>query len=144
MTPREAHNAIYSHWIAQAAVRMPTLTYAIDNRRIAQPTPPFAIVSITNLPAEQQTFGAPGARRFERPGFVDVKLYDARDQGRGTLDDLAEHVKAIFEATRIGATLSFHGITTFAMTITELRTDREYPDLWGLLCRTGFEYRQRR
>ncbi len=144
MTPPDAYKAIYATWIAAWPGLSTNVPYAIDNRKIAQPSPPFAIVSITNLTADQVTMGKPGLRRFERPGWIDVKLYGARDQGRGALDTLAEHVRTIFEATRIGATPTHHGITTYAMSVSEVRNDREYPDLWVLLCRTGFEYHERR
>jgi hypothetical protein len=150
MTPTDAHKAIYQRWMTlwhtlvggtQAA---PTVPYAIDNRKLAQPATTFAQVSITNLTADQRTMGAPGRRRFERPGWIDVRLYGPRDQGRGALDTLAQYVKEIYESTRIGAVGEHRGITTFAMSVSEVRGDREFPDLWCLLCRTGFEYHERR
>jgi hypothetical protein len=33
---------------------------------------------------------------------------------------------------------------TYATSIAEVRGDREYPDLWCVLCRTGFEFHERR
>lgn len=149
MNRSDARKAILSLWISTWHTKVggtqaaPTVPYAIDNRRITQATT-FAVVEISGLPSEQVTMGAPGLRRFERPGWIDVRLYGARDQGRGQLDALAEHVKAIFEATRIGATPTHHGITTYATSVSEQRGDKEYPDLWVLLCRTGFEFHERR
>jgi hypothetical protein len=145
----DAKKAILAWWMTywhtkcggtQAA---PTVPYAIDNRKMTQ-VATFAVVQISNLTADQVTMGAEGARRFERPGFIDVRLYGPRDQGTGALDTLAEYVKEIFEATRIGAVGEHRGITTYATTVTEVRNDREYPDLWCVLVRTGFEYHERR
>lgn len=138
MTPAAAHKAILQHWITQIAIRAPSLVFTIDNRKLTQPTPPFAQVSILNLGSDQRTIGAPGNRRFERSGFIDVSLYGARDRGRGELDTLAEAVIEIFEA------IDLSGLRTYATSVREIRNDREYPDLWVLLCRVPFEYHDRR
>lgn len=138
MTPEQAYKAILQHWMTEWGTLSTPVPYAIDNRRLTQPTPPFAQVSILNLNSDQVTIGAPGNRRFERSGFIDVKLYDKRDQGRGNLDELAAKVIDIFEAIDIA------GMRTYATTITEVRNDREYPDLWVLLCRTPWETHHRR
>lgn len=135
MTPSEAHRAILAHFVAEWADETP---YSIDNRRLTQPTPPFAQVDIVNLNSDQVTLGRPGARRFERSGFIDVRLYGARDEGRGVLDALAERVIEIFEAIDIS------GMRTYAATINEIRGDREFPDLWCLLVRTPWETHHRR
>lgn len=135
MTPAEAYRQILQHWIAEWDDETP---FAIDNRKLAHPTPPFAQVSIVNLGSDQVTIGAPGRRRFERSGFIDVKLYGARDQGRGELDELAARVVEIFEAIDIS------GMRTYATSITEVRNDPEFPHLWVLLCRTPFEHHHRR
>jgi hypothetical protein len=151
VTPAEAHKAMLQAWIIGWPLKVggtqsaPTVPYGIDNRKIAQPTqPPFAIVEITNQDADQLTMGAPGRRRFLRPGWIDVRLYGARDKGRGELDTLAEYVKEIYEAKRLGGTATHYGVVTFATSVRELRDDREFPDLWCVLCRTPFEWHQRR
>jgi hypothetical protein len=150
MTPADAHKAILQTWIltwhtlAGGSQATPTVPYAIDNRKLTQPATTFAQVEIVNVSSDQATMGAPGARRFERIGFIDVRLYGPRDQGRGALDALAEHVRTIYESTRLGAVGEDRGIVTYAMTTTEIRDDKEFPDLWCLLCRTPFVYRQRR
>jgi hypothetical protein len=150
MTPAEAHKAIYARWLAtwhtlvggtQAA---PTVPYAIDNRRLTQPAATFVTVSITNLTADQATMGREGFRRFERPGWIDVKLYGASGQGRGALDTLAQYVKEIYEARRLGSTPTEHGVVTLSTSVSEVRNDREFPDLWCLLCRVPFWYHERR
>lgn len=138
MTPADAYRTILQRWIAQAAIRMPTLAYSIDNRRLTQPTPPFAQVDIVGIGSEQVTMGAPGARRFERSGFVDVRLFGARDRGRGELDTLAGHVIEIFEA------LDLDGLRTYSTSVTEVRGDPEFPELWCLLARTPWETHHRR
>lgn len=149
MTRLEARKAILSWWIARWHTKVggtqaaPTVPYTVDNRKMTQATA-FAVVEVTNLPADQVTMGAPGARRFERPGWIDVRLYGPRDQGALALDTLAEYVKEIFEATRIGAVGEERGIVTYATSISEQRRDKEYPDLWCVLCRTGFEFHERR
>lgn len=149
MTPADAHKAILQRWMAvwhtlvggsQAA---PTVPYTIDNRKVTQSTT-FAHVAIENVGSEQSTLGAEGRRQFERQGFIDVRLFGPRDQGRGALDTLAEYVRTIYEAKRIGESGDARGVVTYAMTVRELRNDAEYPDLWCLLCRVPFEYRHRR
>ncbi len=150
MNRAEAKKAILRTWITSWHTKVggsqsaPTVPYALDNRRKMQGSGPFAVVEITDLDSDQRTMGGPGLRRFERPGWIDVKLYGPRDQGTEATDALAEYVKEIFESTRIGATPTHHGITTYATSISEVRNDREYPDLWCVLCRTAFEFHERR
>jgi hypothetical protein len=151
VTPAEAHKAILQTWIIQWPVKAggtqsaPTVPYAIDNRKLANPSPPFAQVDIVNVNSDQATMGRVGARRFERIGYIDVHLFDARDQGRGATDTLAEYVREIFESTRIGAVGEKRGLMTLAMNgPTEIRNHPEFPDLWCVLCRVPFWYHQRR
>jgi hypothetical protein len=144
MTPADAHKAILQQWVTQWPSLSANTPYAIDNRRITQTAAEFAIVEVTNLTADQVTMGPPGQRRFLRPGVIDVRLYGPRDAGRKRLDELAQIVKEMFEATRLGAVGEDRGITTYATSVREVRNDREYPDLWCIACRTGFEYHERR
>lgn len=151
MTPIDAHKAIYQRWLstwhtlAGGSQAAPTVPYAIDNRKLQQPSPPFARVEIVNLGSDQHTMGPPGQRRFERAGFIEVRLYDEAGQGRGRTDTLAEYVRTIYESTRIGAIGEERGITTYAMNgPLEVRDDKEFPDLWCVLCRIPFEYHHRR
>lgn len=143
MTPAVAYKTILQRWmalwhtLAGGTQDAPTVPYAIDNRKLTA-APPFAQVSIVSLGSDQATMGRPGHRRFERSGFVDVRLFGARDRGRGELDTLAGYVTTIYEALDLG------GLRTYATSVTEVRNDREFPDLWCLLCRTGFEYHERR
>lgn len=151
MTRADAKKALLQTWIlawhtkvggTQAA---PSVPYALDNRRIAQPTPAtFATVQITNLDSDQVTMGRAGFRRFERPGWIDVRLYGPRDQGSAATDALVEYVKEIYEATRIGAIGEHRGITTYATSVGEDRGNTEYADLWCVLCRTAWEFHERR
>lgn len=150
MTPGDAYKAILQRWIStwhtlvggtQAA---PTIPYAVDNRKLQQPATRFASVEIVNVGSDQATMGAPGFRRFERLGFIDVRLFGPRDQGRGQLDALAEHVRTLYESTRLGAIGEDRGLVTYAMDTTEIRNDPEFPDLWCLLCRIPFYYHHRR
>lgn len=150
MTGPEAHKAILQRWMSlwhtyvggtQAA---PTVPYEIDNRKLAQPAATFARVEITNLGGDQATLGPVGQRIFERQGFIEVRLYGPRDQGRGGTDTLVEYVRAIYESTRIGAIGEERGVVTYALTPREVRDDKEFPDLWCMLCRVPFEYRERR
>lgn len=149
MNHGEAKKALLAHWIVQWPLKAggtqaaPTVKYALPNRKLAQPTPPFASVEIVHLPSDQRTMGAVGNRRFERVGRIDVRLFGPRDQGTEALDTLAEYVREIFEAKRIGSTSTVHGITTFATSINEV-ADKEYPELMCVLARTGFDYHQKR
>lgn len=150
MTSPDAYKAIYQRWLTVwhtlvgGSQASPTVPYAIDNRRLTQPATTFAQVSIENLGSDQVTMGPEGGRRFERTGFIDVRLFGPRDQGRGQLDMLAEHVRTIYESRRLGAIGEERGITTLAMSTQEIRNDREFPDLWCLLCRIPFWFHERR
>jgi hypothetical protein len=150
MTPDDAHKAILQTWIttwhtlAGGSQAAPTVPYGIDNRKLTQPAATFAQVDIVNVSSDQATMGPVGRRRFERLGFIDVRLFGPRDQGRGALDTLAGHVRDIFESTRLGAVGEDRGVVTHSMTMTEIRNDPEFPDLWCLLCRVPFWYHERR
>lgn len=150
MTRADAKKAILATWMAAWHTKVggtqaaPAVPYAIDNRKPNGTGATFAIIQITGLPSDQVTTGAPGHRRFERLGWIDVRLYGPRDQGTTQLDELAEHVKDIFESTRIGQAGQHAGITTYATSVGEVRNDREFPDLWCVLCRTGFDFHERR
>lgn len=150
MTPANAYKAILQTFIIGWPLKVggtqtaPTVPYSIDNRRLTQPTPPFAQVDIVNINSDQRTMGRTGRRRFERIGFIDVRLFGVRDQGRGPLDVLAGYVVELFESTSLGAVGEDRGVRTYATTVTEVRDSKEFPDLWCLLCRTPFEYHHRR
>lgn len=149
MTEPDAHKAIFARWITQWHTKVggtqvaPTVPYALEDRALVDPTPPFAQVEITNLDGDQATMGREGNRRFLRMGFFDVRLYGPRGQGRGQLDTLARYVKELYEAQRIGAP-GDQQITTYATSMRVLRDDREYPDLRCVLVRTPFDYHERR
>lgn len=150
MTPEEAHKAILQefisrwHTLAGGTQNAPTVPYAIDNRRLQQPTPPFARVEIVNLDSDQVTMGRPPNRRFERMGFIDVYLYDKPGVGRGGTDVLVSYVRTIYESKSIGVSGGERGVHTYALKDNEVRGDKEYPDLWCVLARTPFWYHERR
>ena len=150
MNRSEAHKAILQRWITLWWTKVggtqdaPTVPYAIDNRKLAQPADRFAIIEITNISSDQVSMGQVGNRRFERSGFIDVKLYGPRDAGRGELDTLAEYVKEMFEGETIGAIGLDRGVRTYTTNWNELRKDPEYPDKWYLLVRTPYEFHERR
>lgn len=149
MTEPEAHKVVFARWITQWHTKVggtqaaPTVPYALEDRALQQPTPPFAQVEITNLDGDQATMGKVGNRRFLRMGFFDVRLYGPRGVGRGQLDTLARYVKELFEATRIGDP-GDEQITTYATSVRVLRDNKEYPDLRCVLVRTPFDYYERR
>lgn len=145
MSPADAYKAILQRWmsmwhtLAGGSQAAPTVPYAIDNRKLPVGTlPPFAQVDIVNLGSDQVTMGRPGHRRFERSGFIDVRLFGVRDKGRGDLDTLAGYVVTIFEALDLG------GLRTYSASINEIRNDPQFPNLWCLLVRTPWETHHRR
>lgn len=150
MTQADAHKALFKRWIEQWHTKVggtqaaPTVPYALEDRALVQPNPPtFAQVEITNLDGDQATMGPVGRRRFLRAGFFDVRLFGPRGAGRGSLDTLAEYVKELFEATRIGAP-GDEQITTYAASQRMPRDNSEYPDLRCMLVRVPFEFYERR
>lgn len=151
MTEEDAHKAIFARFIEQWPLKVggtqsaPTVPYTIDNRAFANPTSgPFAVVSIQNLDGDQATMGREGFRRFERRGWIDVKLYDEPNRGRGRTDELAKFVIQIFEAKTIGLIPTHKGIRTYTTNCAPVKNDKEYPGLWCYLCRTGYEFHERR
>lgn len=150
MTESDAHKALFKHWITQWPTKVggtqaaPTVPYALEDRAFTQPASgPFAQVEITNLDGDQATMAKVGNRRFLRSGFFDVRLFGVRGKGRGELDTLAEYVKQLFEATRIGDP-GDEQITTYAASQRVLRDNKEYPDLRCVLVRVPFDYYERR
>lgn len=149
MTQADAHKALFKRWIEQWHTKVggtqgaPTVPYALEDRALTQPATTFAQVEITNLDSDQATMGSEGNRRFLRMGFLDVRLFGPRGAGRGALDTLAEYVKQLFEATRVGDP-GDERITTYAASQRVLRDNREYPDLRCVLVRVPFEFHERR
>lgn len=143
MTEADAYKALFARVIQQWPAKSSNVPYALEERPLQQPSPPFAVFEITNLDGDQATMGPVGRRRFLRMGFLDVRLYGARGKGRGELDTLARYVKELFEATRVGAP-GDEQITTYTTSMRVLRNDREYPDLRCVLVRTAFEFYERR
>lgn len=146
----EASKALLAHFVTNWHTKVggtqaaPAVPYALDNRKLETSAPIFATVEVTNVGSDQKTMGKVGNRQFERLGRVDVRIYGPRSQGRGELDVIAEYVKELYEATRFGATPTFKGITTYATSIGEDRSNKEYPLHWCVLARTPFEYLQKR
>jgi hypothetical protein len=150
VTELDAANALLARFIVQWPVKVggtqaaAAVPYAIDNRKLVQPVPPFASVEIVNLDGDQATMGVVGNRKYLRMGFFDVKIYDARDQGRGRADRLASYVRDIYESTTIGAVGELErGILTYTTSIKPVK-DAEFPDLWCVRARTPFEFYERR
>jgi hypothetical protein len=139
VTQEEASAAVFARWLALWPSLSGAVPYSVDTLVVPESIP-HARVAIRSLPSDQHTLGAAGNRKWIRTGLVDVRLVGPINAGRGSLDRLAGHVRTIFEGKRIGPTARDRGITTHATSISELRRDRDAPQLWILGCTTPFEY----
>lgn len=118
------------------------VAYHFDNVsfRPAGVTAPFARVGIISLDSEQHTIG-PRAK-LRREGIVEVRLYGATGNGRLELDQLAEHVRTIYERRRVSGGPGELGIICESSTCAELRRDRDSSEFWILAVTTPFYYHQ--
>ena len=99
-TIAEARDEILTHfttaWDAQTPP-VPTLLYA-HLRQAPPDSGNWARVSVRHAAGEQRTIGAPGGRRFEHAGIVNVEIYvEAGVDGFTTGDALVEVARNAFE-----------------------------------------------
>ncbi len=139
MKSTEAHQAVLARWLARWPSRAPGVPWTFDN--LGKPDGPIlARVAITSVGSEQHTLGPPGKRQWLRSELIDVRLTGPINQGRRQLDELAQHVREIYEGVRFGNRAGERGIVTYATTVNELKRDKESNQLWILSVVTPFDY----
>lgn len=144
MTPGQAVKAIQQRWLerwpaASLAAIGEAVPFSLDNATKSDARY-FARLKITSGTSEQWTMGQTGNRKFQRTGFIDVRISGPVGDGRGNLDDLAHEVTEIYEAVRFGKRAGEHGVQTFASSPAELTKDKQAPQSWIVQVVTPFEF----
>jgi hypothetical protein len=102
MKQHEATNKILEAFTVDWATLSGGVASVFDNEA-APGVVPYVRLSIQNLESQSHTLGTSSYRQ-RRPGIVNVKIKIAGDIGRVTADQLAEHVRTIFERKRLSFT----------------------------------------
>lgn len=139
MNQARASKEIFKRWLDMWPGLSSGVPYSLDNNLIAEGAT-LARVSITPLDSEQHTLGRPGRRKWWRPGFIEVRLTGPMNEGRRHLDELAQHVRTIYEGVRFGERVGDDGIVTHATSVANPRQDPDGPQLWVVVCTTPFEF----
>lgn len=142
MNQAEASAAILNRWQATWSGLTGGVASSYDNIVVPQ-TLPRAAVNIISLDSDQATMG----RRVKmlREGMIEVRLYGPPNVGRRQLDELAGHVRTVFERRKIGrsgapTTQITRRVKTHAATVNELRRDRDSSEMWILSVTIPFEF----
>lgn len=147
MQQRGATSAIFKRWIdmwdVETALLTPPLSvpYSLDNMKVPEPVDGLlARVGLLSLDSQIYTLGPKGSQ--QRPGYIDVRITDEPNRGRGRADDLCEVVRKIYERKRFASDggANEYGIVTHATSVSELRRDRDAPQLWVVQLLTPFEF----
>ena len=116
VTLRDARKAVYDRWIALWPPLYPAVPYYFDNENASPGAGPWARVAVRETASIQETLGASGNRKFERKAIALVQLFAPRDTGVGTISDLAQAARGIYEG------VSFNGIDVYEVTPREVPT----------------------
>lgn len=136
MNQYDAKKAILQRWMTLWPAASSNVPYVFDND-VRDESATYARVRIIDLPSEQWTLGAPGNRKFQRTGDIEVELKGPGNVGSKQLDQLTSAVRSVFESVRFGVTDGEQGVTTFASSSFVEATDGQY---WILVITTPFEY----
>lgn len=133
---REVQEALYGRWADQWADRTP---YKFENESLDPPDAPWAWLRIVSAPGQQGSLGPPGARRWDRVGRLFVLLREPPGNGVGSLSDLAEQARPIFEGVRLDP----HDVRVGVLDIGgEAQVDEGR--WWGVTLSGRFDYEERR
>lgn len=111
MTEAQAIEAVLQRWIDAWPGLQPTVPYTFDNESF-EGVASWARVSLVHRSREQVTMGGAGSRIFDARGSIVVELYGDVDAGRRPLATLADSVRSVLEARRIGDFLVTHAGAT--------------------------------
>lgn len=103
MTPwRAVQETLYRRWTERWVVgEDPRTPFAFDNDKIETGEGAWALVQVRARPSGAGTIGRPGNRKMDRRGVVYIDLREPPGRGVGTLSDLAEAARAVFEDCRL-------------------------------------------
>lgn len=103
---REAQEAVYQRWAAgwkdDEDADLTPFALGNEDEIKDKDAGPWAVVSVRSRPSGPGTIGRPGNRKMDRAGVVFVDLRENPGGGVGSLSDLAEKARSIFEGCRFG------------------------------------------
>lgn len=136
---REVQEALYARFVDRWKVGDdPRTPFALDNEDgFDPPAAPHAIFQVRARPGGPGTIGRPGNRKMDRVGVAFVDLREPPGNGVGSLSDLAEHARAIFENCRFGP----HDIRFGNVDIGD-ESQVDEGRWWGVTVEARFDYEE--
>lgn len=95
---RQVQETLYQRWRTVWDDRTP---YALDNEPEPTINGPHARVMVRGRPGGPGTIGRKGNRKMDRAGVVFIDLREPPGEGVGSLSDLAEEARDVFENCRL-------------------------------------------
>lgn len=138
---REVEEALYAHWTARwIDDAEPRTVYYLANEGASDPPKaPWALVEPQQRPGGNGTIGSPGNRKMDRRGVVYIRLREPPGGGVGSLSDLAQHARDVFENCRVPV----HGVRFANVDIDEAGSV-DGGRWWGVTVRAPFDYEERK
>lgn len=102
MTEAQAIELIDAAFVAAWPVASGGLPLVLENEALST-APSFGMLTIKHTVSQQISQGGTGTRRFERRGWIYVKLWVSTDVGRKGFSALADAVRGILEAQSLSS-----------------------------------------
>lgn len=135
---REVQEALYRRWRDRWAIGdRPRTPFQLENEKFDPPDAPWAKMQVHGLPGGPGTIGRPGNRKMDRAGTVFIDLREPPGNGVGSLSDLADAARAIFEGCRFGP----HDIR-FATVDVGGESEVDGGRWWGVTVEARFDYEE--
>lgn len=96
-TWREVQERLYKAWVDGWDGTTP---FCLGNEKFDPPNGQWVRFSVRAGIGQQGSMGPQGARRFDRSGRVFIQLFEPPGHGVGSLSDLAEQARDLFEGKR--------------------------------------------
>lgn len=119
-TLNEAREAIFAQFVAAWGTQT---EYILQNEDLdTDDLAEWARIVVINNASQQDTFGPPGSRKFERLGSAIVSIFVKGGTGTQRLDELATIAKNTFE----GFTFTISSVTFIDVTVNEIGPDESW------------------
>lgn len=137
---RQVQELIYQRWADRwVNAGTPRTPFAFDNEAEPATDAPWARVLVRSRPGGPGTIGAPGTKRMDRAGVVYIDLREPPGDGVGTLSDLAEDARDVFENCRLpGFDIRFGAV--------DIGDEGQVENgrWWGVTVEARFDYEERK
>jgi hypothetical protein len=130
-TLNAARESVYQRFADEWASAGQTEPYTFELENYDPPAGPWLAVSVQHVASSQETLGRATNRRFRRSAVITVYVYDLVNQGRRSIDLLAQTARNIFEG------VSFDSLDCGNAVAREIPSDGRY---YGMLIATSFDY----